>query len=354
MHAEPRSERVELPGRATDVLLGEGLFGTLWAALRTRFPAAQRCGLAIDERVASLWPLPPAPADLHVLDLTLPAGEEAKDRDTLARLQDRWIGLRRDEPVVVIGGGAALDVGGFAAATVRRGLPWIAVATTVVAMADASVGGKVAVNHPRGKNLLGTFHPPSLVLSDVATLGTLDARERSAGLAEVYKCARLSDAGLLAVLREGEPQDAAAWIDALHRSVAVKARLVEADERDEGVRRLLNYGHTVGHALERALGNERMRHGEAVAIGMHAAAGLAVARDLMTAAQREEQHADLERLGLPTALPGDVDAVTLHRALGLDKKRTAGANHVLVLPVGAAGARVVDDVTDAELASILP
>ncbi len=349
--AEPRSERVELPGRATDVLIGEGLLGTLWAAVRSRFPDARRCGLAVDARVAELWPLPPAPPDLEVLALELPPGEDAKDRMVLAALQDCWIDLRRDEPAVVVGGGAVLDVGGFAAATVRRGLPWIALATTVVAMADAAVGGKTAVNHPRGKNLLGTFHPPTLVLSDVATLTTLDPRDRVAGLAELYKCGRLADAGLLAALRAGPPADAEAWIDAIQRSVAVKARLVEADERDEGVRRLLNYGHTTGHALERVLGNERMRHGEGVAIGMDVAAGLSVARGLMSAAERAEQRADLERLGLPVGVPDDVDADDLHAALGLDKKRMAGAHHVMVLPVGAAGARVVDDVTDQELRS---
>jgi len=353
MLAEPRSERVELAGRETDVLLGEGLLGTLWAAVRARFPDARRCGLAIDTRVAGLWRLPPAPADLDVLDAALPEGEAAKDRATLGMLQDRWIDLRRDEPVIVVGGGAALDVGGFAAATVRRGLPWIAVATTVVAMADAAVGGKTAINHPRGKNLIGTFHPPRLVLSDVATLTTLDARERVAGLAEVYKCARLADAALLARLRLGPPADAATWIDVLHACVAVKARLVEADERDGGVRRLLNYGHTVGHALERVLGNARMRHGEAVAVGMDVAAAIAVARGLLPAAERASQQADLERLGLPVALPSGLDAEALHTALGLDKKRTAGADHVLVLPVGGAGARVVTDVTDEELRTAL-
>ncbi len=353
MHAEPRLERVDLPGRATDVRIGEGLYGTIWAALRARFPAAARCGLAIDERVAGLWPLPPAPADIDVLDITLPAGEAAKTREVLASVQDRWLDLRRDEPVVVVGGGAALDVGGFAAATVRRGLPWIAVATSVVAMADAAVGGKTAVNHARGKNLLGTFHPPVLVLSDVATLATLEARESVAGLAEVYKCGRLADAVLLATLREGPPADPAAWIDAVQRAVAVKARLVEADERDGGVRRLLNYGHTVGHALERVLGNERLRHGEAVAIGMDVAAAIALGRGLLTGEQRAEQRADLERLGLTCDLPAEASGEALHAALGLDKKRVAGTNHVMVLPVGAAGARVVDDVTDDELRAVL-
>ncbi|MDF1703105.1 MAG: 3-dehydroquinate synthase, partial [Planctomycetota bacterium] len=295
---EPRSERVELGARSTDVRIGAGLWPHLWAAVRARFPQAERCGVAIDERVAAAHALPPAPGDLEVLAVGLPQGEAAKTREVLGTLQDAWIGLRRDEPIVAVGGGAALDVGGFAAATVRRGLPWVAVATSVVAMADAAVGGKTAVNHPRGKNLLGAFHPPTFVLSDVRTLATLDDRDRVAGLAELYKCGRIADAALIARLRAGPPASEADWIEAVHAAVSVKARLVESDERDAGMRRLLNYGHTLGHALERVLGNARMRHGEAVAIGMDAAARLAVARGLMDESARAMQRGDLERLGL--------------------------------------------------------
>ena len=346
---EPRAERVELGDRSTDVRIGAGLLAHLWAAVRSRFPAAERCGFAIDERVADAQPMPAAPADLDVVAVRLPEGEAAKTRDVLARLQDAWLDLRRDEPVVVVGGGAALDVGGFAAATVRRGLSWIGVPTSVVGMADASVGGKTAINHERGKNLIGTFHPPSFVLADVRTLETLDPRDRVAGLAELYKCGRIADAALLARLRDGPPADEAEWIDVVHRSIAVKARLVEADERDGGVRRMLNYGHTVGHALERVLGNERMRHGEAVAIGMDGAARLAVARGLMPEAERAQQREDLIALGLPVDIPDDVDRTALHEALGLDKKRTAGSTHVFALPVGGSGIRIVEDVSDEEL-----
>ncbi len=349
----PRSERVELGSRSTDIRIGAGLLPHLFAALRSRFPAAARCGLAIDERVAAVQALPHAPADLEVLAVRLPAGESAKTRATLAALQDAWIDLRRDEPVVVVGGGAALDVGGFAAATVRRGLPWIAVPTSVVGMADAAVGGKTAINHPRGKNLVGTFHPPGLVLADVDTLATLDARDRIAGLAELYKVGRLADAVLVARLRAGAPADPAAWIDLLHRAVAVKARIVEQVERDGGIRRLLNYGHTIGHALERVLGNDILRHGEAVAIGMDGAARIAVGRGLMSEDERLRQREDLRGLELPVDLPTDVDHAALLEALGLDKKRSAGSTHVFALPVGGTGLRIVEDVTDAEIRAAL-
>jgi 3-dehydroquinate synthetase len=348
------TERVRLPGRETEVRIGTGLLAGLWSALRQAFPRAERCGLAVDERVAALWPLPAAPADLEVVAGRLPAGEAAKTREVLAHLQDRWIDLRRDEPVVVMGGGAALDVGGLAAATVRRGLPWIGVPTTVVGMADASVGGKTAVNHPRGKNLLGTFHAPSLVLIDVALLGTLPARERIAGLAEVYKCARVGDGDLLRLLRAGPPADEAAWVECIRRAVAVKARLVEADERDLGARRLLNYGHTVGHALETLLGNEALRHGEAVAVGMQVAARIANARGLLTADAVSRQAEDLRGLGLDPALPAGAGAPAILGQVGADKKRTAGAVHTFVLPTDdEAGVRVVEDVTDAEIRAAL-
>ena len=348
-----RTEVVDLGARSTDIRIGSGLYARFWATVRAGFPRAARCGLAIDARVAELWPPPPAPAGLEVLRHDLPAGESAKDRAVLAVLQDRWIGLRRDEPVVVIGGGAALDVGGFAAATVRRGLPWIAVATTVIAMADAAVGGKTAVNHPAGKNLLGVFHPPTRVLSDIDVLATLGARDRVSGLAELYKCGRIGDAELRAQLAAGPPAGAGAWIDLLHRAVAVKARLVEADERDGGVRRLLNYGHTVGHALERVLGNERMRHGEAIAIGMDIAARIAVGRGALAPRARDAQREELARLGLPVDVPPEAERGALLEALGLDKKRPAGQRHVFVLPTAGGHLAVAEDVTDGEIKAAL-
>jgi 3-dehydroquinate synthetase len=350
-----RRERVALPGRETDVTIGSGVRNAVWEALGPRFPGARRCGVVVDDRVASLWSLPPVPPELgwEVVECVVPAGEAAKERSVLATLQDRLLVLRREEPVVVFGGGATIDVGGFAAATVRRGLPWVAVATTVIAMADASVGGKVAVNHPRGKNLLGTFHPPCHVFSDVETLGTLDPRERRSGLAEIYKCGRIRDDALIRLLRAGPPATSEAWVDVIHRCVAVKARIVEQDERDLGERRLLNYGHTVGHGLERVLSNEALRHGEGVAIGMAAAARIAVARGLLSAEEADRQTRDLEDLGLDTKLPAGVDPAALLEKMGYDKKRRPGEAHVFVLPVGGGGVRVCEDVTEDEVRAAL-
>jgi 3-dehydroquinate synthase len=341
-------ERVVLAGAVTEVRTGLGLRETLGGALREAFPRAERIGLVVDERVAALWPLGDLGRGREVVSAIAPAGEAAKTRAVHAALEDRLLELRREEPVVAVGGGAVLDVAGFAAATVRRGLPWVAVPTTVVAMADAAVGGKVAVNHPRGKNLLGTFHPPRLVLSDPAFLTTLPPRDRVAGLAEVYKAARVGDGELLALLRAAEPE-ALPTVSVLARAVAVKARLVEADEQDRGPRRALNYGHTAGHALETRLGPERIRHGEAVAIGMGVAAALALARGLLGGEEVAAQDADLGRLGLPVRLPEGVAPEGLLAALAEDKKRRPGETHVFVLPTGAHGVVVAEDVTEAEV-----
>lgn len=348
-----REECVRLARRGTRVRLGPGARRLLREAVEALAPGAQRVGWLVDEAVARLWEraagLEP-PAGLEVLRMALPAGEACKEREVLAAAQDLLLGLRRDEPVVVVGGGAALDLGGFAAATAHRGHPWIALPTTVLAMADASVGGKVAINHARGKNLLGTFHPPGEVLADLDLLGTLPAREAAAGWAEVRKAGFVGDRALLDLLAQGVPPGLEAQAHALHRALAVKARLVEQDERDHGPRRALNYGHTIGHALERSgLG---LLHGEAVALGMVAALALSESRGLLAAGVRAREVAALARLGLPTALASPVEAGAVLARAGADKKRR-GARHVFVLPVGTQGVHVVEDVTDEELAAAL-
>ena len=336
----------------TRMRVGPGLRGGLAALVGELAPQARQVAYVVDEQVDALWPEPTWAPGLEVVTVRLPAGEAAKTREVLAEAQDALLALRRDEPVVVRGGGAALDLGGFAAGTVRRGLSWIAVPTTVVAMADAALGGKTAINHARGKNLLGVFHPPAFVLADVDHLDTLPAREVRAGLAEVYKCARLGAPGLAAQLASGGPAGPAAWTEALEAAASLKARLVQADERDHGVRRRLNYGHTVGHALERLLGPLALRHGEAVALGMVAAARLAVGRGRLPPALERAQVADLERLGLPVRAPVPLDAAAVLEHLGEDKKRVS-PRHTFVLPVASDDVEIVTDVTDAEVLAAL-
>lgn len=337
---------LQTPSGHTDVILGAGVRGDLDAHLQQWCPEAERVAVVVDAHVAAAWPDPAIGRE--VLRIEAPAGEAAKTRDVLARLQDELLALRRHDVVVAIGGGAVLDATGFAAATVRRGLPWVAVATSVVAMADAAIGGKVAINHARGKNLLGTFHPPRGVLADVAYLDTLPKRERIAGLAEAYKCGRLGAPDVLTSLAQGVPATPEAWVALLTPCAQLKARVVEADERDHGERRLLNFGHSVGHALERLLGAERMRHGEAVAIGMVAATHLAAARDWTSADAPTSEAKALAQLGLPTAIPEDASTDELLTAVAQDKKRGAGRAHTFVLPRRDTF-EIATDVTDDEV-----
>jgi 3-dehydroquinate synthetase len=245
------------------------------------------------------------------------------------------MGADRSTPVIALGGGVVTDLGGFAAAIYARGVPWVAVPTTVLAMADAAVGGKTGVDLPGGKNLAGAFHHPVLVLADAEVLATLPARHRRNGLAEVAKME------LLAGLRAGLPRvrglaaaaggDGRALARAVARAAAAKAALVEEDPRERSGRRiLLNLGHTLGHALEAATG-WRMLHGEAVSVGMAAAARVAEGRGLVAPGGAARVAEALAGLGLPTALPAGVAPARLLRFLRVDKKR-AGGELRMVLP----------------------
>jgi 3-dehydroquinate synthase len=346
------------PTVATDVVVGPGVLARLEDLLLERLPRARRLLLVVDEGVAredvaGRWPARwPAPWGREPGSLALvPAGEDAKTRDVHARLEDAVLarGITRDDAVVAVGGGAVLDVAGYAAATARRGVPWVAVPTSVVAQADAALGGKTAINHRRGKNLLGAFHAPVLVVADVSTLATLPMRDRVAGLAEVYKAGVAGDPLLReALASRGAAGDDAWWTDAVARALTVKARLVALDPRDESVRRRLNYGHTVGHALETALGNEAMRHGEAVAIGMGVAGRVALARGLVDDAFLEEQDRALVRLGLPVRVPDAAPLDRLMEGVSSDKKRRSGERHTMVLPTGS-GLAIVEDVDEREI-----
>lgn len=327
------------------------------------FPGTARAGWIIDPHMLDAWNgadggLPDDPAHTQVLRVVdqLPGhGEALKTRAGLAVIQDALIELRRDEPLIAMGGGATTDVAGFAAATLRRGMDWIAVPTTVVGMADAAIGGKTGINHPTGKNLLGAFHEPVLVLIDVDFLRTLEPRDVVAGTAELYKVGRIGDPALCALLAQGCPpvEDGEAWIELIERAVAVKRGLVEGDLRDLGRRRRLNYGHTVGHALETLLGNERLRHGEAVAIGMQVAITLAAARGLVTKEAVAAQRRDLEALGLPVRVPADPTTEAILTTAGQDKKRQSLAFITMVLPQGADDVLIVDDLTPADLTTAI-
>ena len=350
---------VRTPSQATSVVVGAGTLGRLESLLAESVPEAARvlyvvdAGVAIPavhERWSGEWRPEPERA------LVVKAGEASKSRAVHAAVEDAILahGLSRDDVVVAVGGGAVLDVVGYAAATARRGIPWVAVPTSVVGQVDACVGGKTAINHERGKNLLGAFHPPVLAVVDVTTLRTLPSRDRVAGLAEIYKSGRVGDAELLVRLAaRAATDDDPWWVDVVAAALKVKARLVERDERDVGVRRLLNYGHTLGHALETALGPKAMRHGEGVSIGMGVAAEVASRRGLVGAAFVEAQDADLARLGLPTRIPAEPPSARLLELVVEDKKRRAAGLLTLVLPAARGALAVFEDVSPAEIESAI-
>lgn len=338
----------ELPAQ----LAAAGVNGRLWLVADTAvFP---RYGAPL---VAALQA-----AGRAVEVYTLDAGEESKSLAQAAALYD-WLlagRVERGDAVLALGGGVVGDLTGYVAATILRGIAFVPLPTTLLAQVDASIGGKVAVNHPRGKNLIGAFHQPRLVVADTATLATLPARERAAGWAEVIKTGVILDDALFALLeREAEALQALApepTTGAIRRAMALKAEVVGADERESGLRAILNYGHTIGHAIEAATQYGRYLHGEAVAIGMVGAAQIAVALEMLDPAVARRQDVLIARFDLPTRAPGlDRDAV--RAAMQLDKKAQAGQlAWILPLRLGEAvirrgvPAEVVEQALDRVLA----
>lgn len=283
-----------------------------------------------------------------LLDLEIEDSEASKTLDTVARIADAALaaGLRRDDALVAIGGGVTTDAVGFAAAILLRGVAWNAVPTTTAGMADAAIGGKTGVNHPRGKNLIGAFHPPAAILVDPAAAATLPERDYRAGLVEAFKGAWIADAELAARAAVNLPailaREEAALLDLLAGSVRVKAGIVASDPMDSGRRRILNFGHTLGHALEAAGGFGRLRHGEAVAWGIAAALEISRRRAGLSASDAAAVRVTLSRLG-PFPEP-DRDPSLLAPLLSVDKKTTSrGLASILLESIGAA--RVDESVT---------
>jgi 3-dehydroquinate synthase len=285
----------------------------------------------------------------------VPDGESSKTGRTVDRIHDAFLdaGLGRDGLVLAFGGGVIGDLAGFAAATYMRGVAWIPVPTTLLAMADASVGGKVGVNHRRAKNLVGAFHQPRAVVADLDTLATLPWRDVRSGAYEILKCGLLGDAALFASMAAAPP-GLGGWPgleDAVARALRVKAAIVAADETEGGARRVLNLGHTVGHALETATAYRRLTHGEAVGWGMAAAAWIASGRGVLDAAARDAILAAIDRLG-PRPRVSDLAPRAVLAALARDKKARAG-RVAFVLPTRIGAVTIADDVTGTEIRAAL-
>jgi 3-dehydroquinate synthase len=277
--------------------------------------------------------------DVHVI----PDGERHKTVSTWQGIIDKLVDMqaRRDTQLIALGGGVVGDITGFAAAAYMRGVRFLQAPTTLLAQVDASVGGKTGVNHVRGKNLIGAFHQPASVVIDSATLDSLPKREFNAGMAEVVKYGAICDAPFFDWLEANAERIAACAGDAIdemiRRSVENKARIVSQDEKESGVRALLNLGHSFGHALESETAYAAFLHGEAVAIGMVTAAMLSEQRGLCPAGTAERIGALLGRFDLPVRIPAQLDLARLAAALELDKKAVAsGLRLVLLQDIGTA------------------
>ncbi|HEU4699591.1 MAG TPA: 3-dehydroquinate synthase [Gemmatimonadales bacterium] len=323
MKAADAAVRVAHAAGSYPVYVESGLLAQLPALLREHLGAA-RVAVIGDATVAALhagglpWPV-----------LTFPAGEASKSRAEWARLSDALLalGLGRDGAIVALGGGVTGDLAGFVAATYLRGIPYVQVPTTLLAMVDSSVGGKTGVDTPHGKNLVGAFHHPAAVVADPRVLATLPERDFRSGLAEAVKHGLVADADYFAWLEAAAPailaRDEAALTALVRRSVELKARIVAADEREAGLRAVLNAGHTVGHALEH-VSRYALTHGEAVALGLVAETALAESLGVAEPGTRERTTQLLATLGLPTRLPAPLPADALLAAMAADKKNRAG------------------------------
>ncbi|HKY08422.1 MAG TPA: 3-dehydroquinate synthase [Candidatus Binatia bacterium] len=266
----------------------------------------------------------------EVVPVLVPDGEEHKNLQSLAAIYDKLIAerLERKSCIVALGGGVIGDLAGLAAATYLRGIPYVQIPTTLLAQVDSSVGGKTAINHAMGKNLIGAFYQPKLVLIDVAVLASLPKRELIAGIAEVIKYGIIDDPALFSLLEREIGAVTAVNKQILARvvatSCAIKARVVEADEREEDYRAVLNFGHTVGHALEAATGYKRFLHGEAVGVGLVKATALSVDQRVCDAATLQRVTALVQKAGLPVDIPPEVSSESLIRAMEIDKKVAGG------------------------------
>jgi 3-dehydroquinate synthase len=379
----PTVIEVAIPGRSYPVVVGDGLTGLLPelfdGVLRGAGGAAPERALVVTQQpVVDAGHVAPIEAALSMLGVdtvrrVVPDGEVAKSVEVLGEL---WracaaIPLGRGDVVVAVGGGVVGDLAGFLAATYARGIEVVQVPTTVLAQVDAAIGGKTGINLPEGKNLVGAFHQPRAVVCDVAVLGTLPERIRREGFGEIAKYGLIRDPEVLEWLEAapdiaggdplsssgGDGRGSAAAADAtllrrlVERSVAAKAAVVAADERESGERAFLNLGHTFGHAVESLTGYDTVLHGEAVAIGTVAALRIGVAEGITDIEVADRAEALLDALGLPTRPPA-LDRAAVWAAMGRDKKAAAGAvRFVLLEDVGrpvlhTPSRRTVDEVLD--------
>ena len=357
MNSEAERVRIALAGCGYDILIGAGVLGRVdsYAGL----PPASAAVIVTNSTVAPLLAerlsaaLRSHYASVRVVEL--PDGEVHKDWPTLNRIFDALLGWGCDRKTTLfaLGGGVVGDMTGFAAACYMRGVPYVQVPTTLLAQVDSSVGGKTAINHPLGKNMIGAFNQPLRVIADLDVLDTLPERELSAGLAEIIKYGPIADDSFLGWLDAHLPalraRDKSALAYAVKRSCEIKAAVVEQDEREADVRAILNFGHTFGHAIETGLGHGTWLHGEAVGCGMVMAADLSARLGLIDGAYAQRIRGIVERAGLPVVGPR-LGAARYAELMRLDKKAQAGETRFVVIEApGRAGVRTAPDALVAQV-----
>lgn len=347
------SVRVELGERSYEIIIGEGLLASSGERLKPF--GFSRAAIVSNPTVFNLYGesvlLPVRKTGLSCDTILIPDGETYKDFSQCYNILSDLLKNRHDRKscLMALGGGVIGDITGFAASLYMRGIDFVQIPTTLLAQVDSSVGGKTGVNHPSGKNMIGSFYQPKLVLIDTATLKTLPPRELLCGIAEALKYGVIKDAELFEFMEKrcadllSLKEDAIAHI--VKRSCEIKANVVSEDERESGVRAILNYGHTIGHAIETETSYSKYLHGEAVAIGMCSAARLAVELGLMKHEDAARIKRVVEAYGLPSAIPSGMNIDALIGHMKLDKKAVSG-NIKFVLPEKIGCVKIVKDLSE--------
>ena len=360
----PNKLLVRSKSHAYEVHVGPGLLAgvaDVVAGLPFAIPG-RRCAVVTDDHVAALYAgtvLDALRAGGHLPSLIIvPAGEASKSMSEVARVAEAMIGAKIDRHgfVVALGGGVVGDLAGFVASIYHRGIPFVQVPTTIISQVDSAIGGKTGVNTASGKNLLGTFYPPAAVVADVDTLDSLPEREFNEGFAEIIKHGMIRDPGLFERLFNFERRNSGdALTEIILRNLQIKADIVAADEFERsGERALLNFGHTVGHAIEHAAGYGRFLHGEAISIGMIAAGRLSMEKARLSQADFGRLVALLQRFSLPLQLPPDVDVELIMESLGRDKKFEGSAiRFVLTRSIGEAFLSSPGQITEEDIRRVI-
>jgi 3-dehydroquinate synthase len=345
-------------GYGYPALVGSRLIDQTGSRIR-KYIVGKTCAIISDHKVGRLFAghvqESLASAGFRPTLITVPAGEKSKTLEQAGAICDEMMtaGLDRQSFVIGLGGGVIGDISGFVAAIYHRGIPHVQIPTTLLAMVDSSIGGKTGVNRPHGKNLIGAFHHPSLVIDDIAVLKTLPRREFNQGFAEIIKHAVIADAKMFQILRRWKSGEASTLQRLIKRNIRIKAKIVARDERDRtGERALLNFGHTVGHAIERAGEYRKFLHGEALSLGIVAACAISTNKAALSADQRDAIVDLLEKFKLPIELPKNFPRQRIVEAIKFDKKFEDGKVRFVVTPrIGAA--HVTEDVTFDDIREVI-